>query len=125
MISISKTIDWKISLDENFLEGNVIQTRNYPIINQRDKRKICDLKLQIKNREDSSFQFVIESSPVSVDIFFAASVDFLNAAAIDKLNIAKFDWTEYQKSQEIRLSKSVIASSKLLVLNVRCKVTSK
>jgi hypothetical protein len=125
VISISKTIDWKISLDENFLDGNVNQTRNFPIINQRDDRKICDLKLQIANREDSGFQFVIESSPVSVDIFFAASVDFLNAAAIDKLNIAKFDWTEYQKSQEIRLSKSVIASSKLLVLNVRCKVTSK
>ncbi len=130
MISISKKIDWKIALfAENFLDGNMVQARKFPIINQRDKRKICDLYLLIKNRE-GSFQFTIKSSPVSETTFFTASVDFLNAESSDKLDEAKFDWTKYQKGQKIRLSRNMsifplLMASKNLVLNVRCEVTSK
>ncbi len=129
MISISKKIDWKISLDEDFLDGNVVQARKFPIINQRDNRKICDLNLQIENRKDSSY-FSIESSPVSQAIFFAATVALLSQKTTNKKHEAKFGWTECRKGQELSLSRSLTkcplsAASRNLVLNIRCEVTSK
>jgi hypothetical protein len=130
VISISKVIDWKIALfAENFLDGNVTQIKKFPIINQRDDKKICDLKLRIEN-SSNSFQFTIESSPVSLAIFFAASVDFLNSETSDTLDKIKFGWTEYESGQEIRSSKileifSLLAADKNLIFNVRCEVTSK
>jgi hypothetical protein len=129
VISISKTIDWKISLDEDFLAGNVVQARKFPIIDQRDNRKICDLNLQIENRKDSSY-FSIESSPVSVAIFFAASVALLSQKPTNKKHEAKFGWTECRKGQELSLSRSITkfplsTASRNLVLNIRCEVTSK
>ncbi len=129
MISILKTIDWKISLDEDFLAGNVVQARKFPIINQRGNRKICDLNFQIENRE-GSFQFIIESSPVSVAIFFTASVALLNSETSEKLDETKFGWIECDKGQEIRSSRSMsilplLTTFKNLIVNVRCEVTSK
>ncbi len=106
MISISKKIDWKIVLDEEFLDGNVVQARKFPIIDQRDKQKICDLNMQIENRKDSSY-FSIESSPVSMSIFFAASVALLDQITSDKKHEVKFGWTECRKGQELSLSRSL------------------
>jgi hypothetical protein len=126
--SISKTIDWKITLDEDFLDGNVVQARKFPIINQRDNRKICDLNLQIENRKDSSY-FSIESSPVSVAIFFKATVALLSQKTTNKKHEAKFGWTECRKGQELSLSRSLTkfplsAASRNLDLDIRCEVTS-
>jgi hypothetical protein len=129
VISISKKIDWKISLDDDFLAGNVVQARKFPIINQRDNRKICDMNLQLENRKDSSY-FSIESSSAAQAIFFKATVALLGQKTTDKKHEVKFGWTECEKDQELSLSRSLTkfplsAASRNLVLNIRCEVTSK
>jgi hypothetical protein len=95
-MSISKTIDWKVNLDEDFLAGNVVQARKFSIIDQRDNRKICDLNLQMENRKDGSY-FSIESSPVSVAIFFKTTVALLYQKTTDKKHEVKFGYTECEK----------------------------
>ncbi len=116
-------------LDEVFLAGNVVQARKFPIIDQRNSQKICDLSLQIENRKDSSY-FFIESSPVLQAIFFAATVALLNKKTSDEKHEVKFGWTEYRNGQELSLSRSLgkfplSTISENLVVNVRCEVTSK
>jgi hypothetical protein len=116
-------------LDEDFLSGNVTQARKFPIIDQRENRKICDLNLQIDNRKDGSY-FSIESSPVSQAMFFVATVVLLNKITTDKEQEAKFGWTECRRGQELSLSRSLTkfplsAASRNLVLSVQCEVTSK
>jgi hypothetical protein len=128
VISISKKIDWKVSLDEDFLAGNVVQARKFPIINQRDKQKICDLNLQMEIKENSSY-FSIESSPVSVAIFFKATVTLLKEKTSDEKLEVKFGYTECEKDQKIQSSRSLTkfplsTISENLVLNILCEVTS-
>jgi hypothetical protein len=132
MISISKKIDWKIVCFEGFLTKNSIYSKKIPIINPRDEQRICDLKLQLFTYSSSSnnLQFNIESTPVSEAIFFEASVALLDSQMTGKLHEEKFALTGYQKCQKIQPEKSMVkfsmlTTSKNLVLNVRCEVTSK
>jgi hypothetical protein len=133
VISISQKIDWKIAcFDEGFLIKNSIHSKKIPIINPRDDQKICDLSLQMFNYSSSSnnFIFTIESSPVSEAIIFEASVALLDSRMTGKLHEEKFALTGYQKGQEIQPEKSMVkfsllTTSKNLVFNVRCEVTSK
>jgi hypothetical protein len=133
MISISKIIDWKIAcFDEGFLTKNSIHSKKIPIINPRNDQKICDLSLQMFNYSSSSkdFQFTLNSTPVSEAIFFEASVALLDSRMTGKLREEKCDLKEYQKGQEIQSEKSMVkfsllTTSKNLILNVRCEVTSK
>jgi hypothetical protein len=78
----------------------------------------------------NNFQCNIESTPVSEAIFFEASVALLDSQMTGKLHEEKFALTGYQKGQEIQQKKSMVkfsllTTSKNLVLNVRCDVTSK
>jgi hypothetical protein len=116
-------------LDDDFLAGNVVQARKFPIVDQRNIKKICNINLLIKNRE-GSFQFTIKSSPVSETVYFTASFDFLNAESGVKLDEAKFGWTKYQRGREMQSSRSLTkfplqTASRNLIVNVRCEVTSK
>ncbi len=113
MITIAKTIDWKIARYDIILDSDCKMTEStkFPINDTQDDRKICDLSFQISfSSYESDFDmstfcelnFAIKSTPVSNPIFFYASVAIWNAEMTTTLDQAKCFVNNYKEGQEIQ-----------------------